>query len=186
MRRSNKITARGFKLAATAFSCILACGGGAVGQTLQPKGTPSAQPSAPSAGQPVSRGWVVSCDRGSAGLNCRAIRSVYSKKTKKSLVTVFVAVPAKTKKPTMVVRLPLGIYLPAGAAVQFGEGEAKPLLLERCGTSGCYGNYAITEADIAAMIKGADLTVSAQARNQTPLTYVLRAEGFAEAYPRIR
>jgi invasion protein IalB len=111
-----------------------------------------------------------------------------NKKTKKPVVTVYIAVPAATKQPTMVVRVPLGIYLPAGVSVSFGQAEPKPLTLQRCGTSGCYGEYAITEADIAAMLKGADLTISAQSRDQKPLQYVMRAdaEGFSEAYARIK
>jgi invasion protein IalB len=111
-----------------------------------------------------------------------------SKKTKKPIVTVYVAIPAATKQPTMLVRLPLGIYLPAGASVSFGQAEPKPLVLQRCGSSGCYGEYAITEADIAAMMKGVDLTFSVQNQDRKPLQYVMGADavGFSEAYARIK
>ena len=161
-----------------------------VGSNAPAEGRASAQPAAPAAGQPSAaqpapqaaapasprRSWELSCDPGSTGLNCRAKRVLVGKQSGKPIVTVYVAVPAATKQPTMVVRLPLGIYLPAGVSVSFGQAEAKPLVLKRCGTSGCYGEYAITEADIAAMMKGADLTFSAQGRDRKPIQYVMRAD----------
>jgi invasion protein IalB len=95
-------------------------------------------------------------------------------------------VPAQTKQPNLLVRLPLGIYLPAGVSVQFGQDPAKPLALQRCSKSGCYAEYAITEADIAAMLKGADVTLTAQTRDQKPLQYLIPAEGFPAAYAKIK
>lgn len=176
--------------------CILILSSVAVAQTAQPKAVPSQQQKPAVAGQPTPAqrpapaqrpvGWVVTCNSSDTGLNCRTSRSLVDKKTGRPVVVVNVAIPATTKKPVMAVRLPLGIYLPAGASVQFGQDAPKPLLLQRCGNNGCYAEYAITEADIAAMLKGADLTISAQAPNQTPLTYLVRAEGFPAAYAKIK
>jgi invasion protein IalB len=86
----------------------------------------------------------------------------------------------------MQVRLPLGIYLPAGASVQIGQDAARPLVLERCGASGCYGTFAVTAADVTAMLKGADLTIVAENRDHTPLQYLVRSEGLPEAYAKIK
>jgi invasion protein IalB len=172
----------------------------ALAQTLQPKAAPSAQqaaPAAPSTAQPAPEqaaqaprrhSWELSCDPANSGLNCRAKRTLVTKDSRKPVVTVYIAVPAATKQPTMLVRLPLGIYLPSGASVSFGQGEPKPLTLQRCGTSGCYGEYAITEADIAAIMKGADLTFAAENRDRKPLQFVMRADaaGFSEAYAKIK
>jgi invasion protein IalB len=79
---------------------------------------------------------------------------------------VAVTIPAETKTPIMVVRLPLGIYLPAGASVQFGQDAAIPLEITRCDQSG--------------------LTISAQNRDQAPLTYLVPAEGFSAAYAKLQ
>jgi invasion protein IalB len=171
-----------------------------MGQTLQQKAPQGAQGTAPAPGaaQPpaaqaevpdaVRYSWELSCDPAGAALNCRAKRMLVSKKTRKPIVTVFVAVPAATKKPTMVVRLPLGIYLPAGASVSFGQSGPKPLTLQRCGSSGCYGEYMLTDADIAALAGGAEMTFLVEDRERKPVQFIMRAdaEGFSEAYARIK
>ena len=59
--------------------------------------------------------WVVSCDDNNGRLDCRAGQSVFIKKTGQRLLSVAVRVPADTKKPVLMLQVPLGVYLPAGA-----------------------------------------------------------------------
>ena len=66
-------------------------------------------------------------------------------------MSVAVRVPADTKKPIMVVQVPLGVYLPAGASLQIGKDETKTLPFKGCDRGGCVAEYAITESEIAAM-----------------------------------
>lgn len=188
-RRFTETSARGLTLVGLALLSSLAFAGTAIAQTDQPKAATGAAPeSAPAkpAQQSSSRSWVASCNTGSAGQRCRAKRTLIGQTSKKPIVTVYVAKSASTKKPVMVVRLPLGIYLPAGASVQFGQEAGKPLTLKRCGTSGCYGEYAIAEADLAAMLKGVDVKIAAESRDHKPLQYLVRAEGFPEAYAKVK
>ena len=94
---------------------------------------------------------------------------------------------AADKKAFMTVRVPLGVYLPAGASVQIGQDEAKTLPFKGCDRGGCVAEYAISEAEIAAMTKGSAVTISAQNQNQRPaFTVAIPVTGFAAAYAKVK
>jgi invasion protein IalB len=95
--------------------------------------------------------------------------------------------PADTKKPVLLMQLPLGVYLPAGATLQIGKDEAKTLPFTSCARGGCIAEYAITDAELAAIAKGADITISAQGGvSRKPFTLTVPALGFAAAYAKIK
>ena len=102
-------------------------------------------------------------------------------------MSVAVRVPADTKKPILLVQVPLGVYLPAGASLQIGKDEAKTLPFSGCDRGGCVAEYAITESEIAAMTKGSDLTISVQNQNRQPAFNVtVPVTGFAAAYAKVK
>jgi invasion protein IalB len=101
-------------------------------------------------------------------------------------VSVAVRVPPDTKKPVLLLQLPFGVYLPAGVSLQFGKDAAKTLPFQSCDQGGCVAEYAITEAEIAAMLKGADLTISAQTLTKEPFTVTVPVSGFPAAYAKIK
>ena len=151
-----KISSRKLQIAVGAFLCLLGFAFGALAQTPQQRApAPPAQPGPP----PI---WVVSCDNNNGKLDCRAGQSVFIKTTGQRLLSVAVRVPADTKKPILMLQVPLGVYLPAGASLQIGQDEAKTLPFKGCDRAGCVAEYAITEAEIAAMTKGSDLKISVQ------------------------
>ena len=120
-------------------------------------------------------------------LDCRAGQSVFIKTTGQRLLSVAVRVPADTKKPVLMLQVPLGVYLPAGASLQIGKDEAKTLPFRGCDRGGCVAEYAITETEIAAMTKGSDLTISVQNQNQQPaFTVTVPVTGFAAAYAKVK
>jgi invasion protein IalB len=86
----------------------------------------------------------------------------------------------------MLIQLPLGIYLPAGASLQFGKDAAKKIVLQSCDQNGCLAEYAITDSEIGAMLKGADLTVTIQNLKQEPITVQVPVTGFPAAYAKIK
>ena len=119
-------------------------------------------------------------------MDCRAVQILVVKKTGRPFLTFAIQVPPDTKTPKMLVVLPLGTYLPAGIALQFGKEAAKRLPIEACDRSGCLAEYAVSEAEIGAMLKGADVTLSIQNQQKKPVTLVVSAAGFAEAYEKIK
>jgi len=180
MRFCTKMRTCRVELAGVALLCLLAFASEGVAQTAQPKAVlvaPAPTPSTPA-------NWEVNCDTGSEGLVCFARQRVYV--DKRVVLTLYFMVSAETKTPNVRIRLPLGIYLPAGASIQFGEATPIPLLVTRCSNRGCYAEYAIPEADIAAMLKGADVTIAAQNQDQTLRTFRIEANGFPAAYAKVR
>jgi invasion protein IalB len=84
-------------------------------------------------------------------------------------------------------QVPLGVYLPAGASLQIGKDGARTLPFKGCDRQGCVAEYAITDAEIAAMAKGSDLTISVQNQNRQPaFTVTVPVTGFAAAYAKVR
>jgi len=175
-------------IAGVALTILMTTGG--LAQTAQQK-QPAPQGAAPAqSGQQQPRPpaiWVVSCDDNNGRLDCRAGQSVFIKNTGQRILSVAVRVPPDTKKPVMLIQVPLGVYLPSGASLQIGADEAKTLPFKGCDRNGCVAEYAITEAEIAAMTKGASLKLSVQNQSQQPaFTLTVPATGFAAAYAKVK
>jgi len=183
MRLRIRMSARSF--AGAAVLCVFAFTNGVYAQTNQQKGEPpEQQPEATPA--PAQPAWSVNCTTGQAGLDCRAFQTVFVKRTGQRFMTVAVRVPPETKTPNMLFGLPLGTYLPAGVSLQFGKEAAKTLPVQSCDRSGCVAEYAVTEAEIGAMLKGANLTVAVQNQQKQPVKLEVPVAGFAEAYAKIK
>ncbi|MGD0532712.1 MAG: invasion associated locus B family protein [Methyloceanibacter sp.] len=188
MRLSNKISV--VKIAGGAALCLLAITSGAFAQTLQQGGATGEQPSqkaAPAEPEPAQPAWVVNCGDNQGKLDCLSGQSVFIKTTGQRLLSVAVRVPPDTKKPIMLLQVPLGVYLPAGVSLRIGKDAAKTLPFKVCDQGGCMAEYAVTEPEIAAMLKGAGLTISAQNQNQQPaFTVTVPVTGFPAAYAKIK
>jgi invasion protein IalB len=192
MRLSTEINSRRLRIAGGAFLCVVGLSSGATAQTLQPKATQppptQAAPSKPAPSQPTPAqpAWVAVCANTKNGLDCRAGRSLRLDNRGQAVLNVAVRVPADTKKPVMLLQLPLGLYLPAGVSLQIGKDTARKLSFQSCGMSGCLVEYPVSEAEIGAMLKGADLTISAQTASKQPLTMNVSVSGFPAAYAKIK
>ena len=128
--------------------------------------------------------WGVNCAGTATGLDCRAIQ--FARMTNTGQLSLAVHMVPETKKPTLLLLLPLAINLPTGVALQFGQGQPKTVSLKNCDPAGCLAEYAITDAELAALIKGEPLTVSVQGPDNAPITVQVPATGFAAAYAKIK
>jgi invasion protein IalB len=184
MRLCTKISTRKLQITGGALLCLLALGSWALAQTkLQKAPAPPVQmqPSRPPAI------WVVNCADNNGKLDCRAGQTVFLKSTGQRVLAVAVRVPADTKKPILMVEVPLGAYLPAGASLQIGQDQTKVLPFKGCDQGGCLAEYPVTDAEIADMSKGADLKISVQNQNQQPaFTITVPVTGFAAAYAKVK
>src|SRR5262245_19934936 len=103
--------------------CLAAVCGDAFGQTemLNPK---SSQGGAVTPQQPAQQAtamrpdWAVNCATVQTELTCVASQSFFVKETGQRFMTVSVNPPKGDKKTTLVLQLPLGIYLPSGVSLQ--------------------------------------------------------------------
>ena len=114
--------------------------------------TQSAQAPKP---QPI---WGVSCNGTLQGLDCSAVQSVQM--TGRGRVAVALRITPDTKKPVLKLVVPAGIDLAAGVTLQFGQNVAKRVALQVCDGSGCLAEYAIADAEIAALAEGQPIVVS--------------------------
>jgi invasion protein IalB len=154
-------------------------------EAVQPAPGGQIQPNQAQSGPPPV--WVVSCDNNKGRLDCRAGQTVFIKPSGQRLLSVAVRVPADTKKPVLLLQVPLGVYLPAGASLEIGKAGAKTLPYRGCDQSGCLAEYAITDEEIASMAKGSDLTISVQNQNRKPaFTVTVPVTGFAAAYAKVK
>jgi invasion protein IalB len=186
-----KTSARKLAIAGGAFLGLLGFGNAVVAQTAQPKQQPRATtetPSQPAPGQaaPPQPNWAMNCANSKEGLDCRAVQSLFLRNTGQRLLSVVVHVPAGTKKPVLLLQLPLGVYLPAGADLQVGKSEGKNVPFKSCDQFGCIAEYAITEAEIGAIGKGSDLTITMQNLRKEPVTVTVPSLGFAAAYAKVK
>jgi invasion protein IalB len=129
---------------------------------------------------------VVNCTSSAAGLDCSASQSLFIKETGQRLLSVALRIPADTRKPVLMLQVPLGIYLPAGVTLQIGKDAARKVALQSCDQNGCLAEYPITAAEIDAMLKGADLSITVQNLKQEPITVPVAALGFPLAYAKIK
>jgi invasion protein IalB len=128
--------------------------------------------------------WGVTCAGTVAGLDCRALQSLPM--TNSGQASVAVRIPPETKKPTMLILVPLSVYLPAGVSLGFGEGEAKTVGFDNCDSAGCLAKYDVTEAELGVMAKGQALTLSVQDTNRRPISIHVPSNGFAAAFAKIK
>lgn len=166
---------------AVAVICVLGFADGGLAQTRDRLAQAQPAPAQPAQAQPI---WGVNCAGTPKGLDCRAIQAMQITDT--GQISLAVRVPPETKKPLMILLLPMGIYLPAGVTVRIGQDEAKTVQLQSCDGTGCLAEYAITEAEIAAMLKGQVLTISVQDRDKQPVSVQVPATGFPTAYAKIK
>jgi len=163
-----------------------------VAQTEQQRqstpGAASETPTQPAPGQaqPPQPAWAMNCGNTQLGLDCRALQSIFVRDTGQRLLSVVVHVPPDTKKPVLLMQLPLGVYLPAGAGFQIGKAEGKNVPFKSCDQFGCLAEYAITDAEIAALSKGQDLIITMQNLRNEPVTVTVPALGFAAAYAKVK
>ena len=132
-------------------------------QTQQPKAPPRVEAPAEAAGQPSrpQPNWIVSCSQTRPGLECRAGQSLFLRQTRQRVLSVAVRMPADTKKPGLLnAASAWGLSRRPAPRSRLGKDEAKTLPFTTCDRGGCIVEYAISDAELAAIAKGADIAIS--------------------------
>ena len=159
-----------------------------------PKPTPSA-PAAPQAAEvaPVAAGaapvgWAARCTSASreAPLECAMEETAVLSKTGQLVVLVNIRVPGDTRAPILLVQLPLGLSLTAGAKLQVDDGKVTDLPIQTCESRGCYATIPIPADLLAAIKAGKQLKLSLQSMNNEPIVIPMPLGDFAAAYDKIK
>ena len=75
--------------------------------------------------------WVVACTEAKGGLLCRAAQSAFYRQGNRNIrVSAIMEIPTGSKKPNLVLQLPLGVSLPPGVSVKFGDQPAKAVAFQ--------------------------------------------------------
>ena len=200
MRRSFRAAAmwrhRKFRLWQIGFFAAICLGmayGGALAQTeiLKPKGN-EVEAAPATAQEPAQQAtalrpdWAVNCSTVQTELTCVASQSFFVKETGQRFMTISVNPPRGSKKTTLVLQLPLGVYLPAGVSMQFGKAAAKTIPIISCDQNGCMAEYTATDAEVKSTLGGESLLVAVQTRDQKPLSVNIPFGGFDVAYSKLR
>lgn len=153
---------------------------------VQLRAAPEAQPA--DGNKPAPLTWISRCasDSRQGTLDCAVEQSVLESKSRQLLLQVVVRVPPDTHKPVLTLQLPLGLYLPAGASLQFDESKPQKFEIQSCDPKGCYVNAPVTPEMLGNMSKGKTLSVTFETVNKQNLAIPVQLTGFATAYQKIQ
>lgn len=138
---------------------------------------------------PTRPNWLVNCaNTGANGaLNCRMTQTLFVAKTRKRLLQVTVNAPAAAagSKPTLLVMLPHGLFLPAGIALKVDTDKEKKLAIQTADANGSYAGLALEAALLAKLQKGTKLTISMVSSKKQRLNIPVSLAGFSSSYKRL-
>jgi invasion protein IalB len=155
-------------------------------QTNTAPSPPQAEtPPANAAAQP---GWAARCTSASreAPLECAMEQTAVFSKTGQVIVLVNIRVPSDTHTPVVLVQLPLGLNLPAGAKLQVDDGRVVDAQIQTCEARGCFASTPIAVDLLAALKSGKQLKVSFQNLGKETITIPMPLADFATAYDKIK
>jgi invasion protein IalB len=142
----------------------------------------------PAASQPEPSSWVSRCASATRQSvpECFIEQTVVLTKTGQLIASVTVRLPPTTNKPVMMIQTPVGLYLPAGVAMQVDEAPPLRLVVQTCDTKGCYAGDQISPQLLETMKAGKRLSVIFQNLEKKDISVQLTLAQFAEAYQRIQ
>jgi len=149
--------------------------------------TPGQQPESAAPPPPA---WSSRCtSEGRQGaLDCVVEQSLFEGQSRQLLLTIAVRVPSDSRKPMILIQLPLGLglYLPAGVNVQFDDNKPERLEVQTCDQKGCFVNMPMSNEMLQSMSKSKKMSVSFQNLNKKDIALPIQLSGFTAAYQKIQ
>lgn len=148
---------------------------------------PSTTPQQPAEAEKKGPGWAVNCKSGVSeeGLECRLSQTVVTQQGGQLLTEITFRIPADKKAPEVIVRLPLGAFLPAGATLQVDDKTPLSLDFRACDRSGCYAQAPISPQMLKDLQSGQELKVTFKNLAEKEINVPLSLDGFPDAYRKI-
>lgn len=152
--------------------------------------SPASTGSVAQAGQAAAApGWVARCTSAGrkAPLDCVVEQQSVLEGTGRQLTLVSLRVPSDAAgSPALLVQLPLGLYLPAGATLQIDAAAPVPAAIQSCDQRACYVGMPVTPALLEALQKGEKLVIGMQSISRQSLAITHPLRDFASAYQQVR
>jgi invasion protein IalB len=105
--------------------------------------------------------------------------------TGQAVASVVVQTQPDKSEPLMAIRVPVGLYLPAGLNLQIDNGKTQSVPLQTCDLQGCYSEMPLNSNFLAALKSGKRLSISCKNQAKTDALLPLPLDGFAEAFQKI-
>ena len=122
---------------------------------------------------------------GGKSLDCRAVAQIVQQNNNQLVAALVIRVPSETKKPVMMVQLPLGISVNAPVSLST-EGAAQSLSIQTCTPAGCFAGAPVTDAMIAALRSKTQVRIVFANLDKQAVTVTLPLAGFAAAYDKLK
>jgi invasion protein IalB len=152
---------------------------GKVPPAQAPAAVPPAQP------QPPAANWAVNCENTGNGLECKASHAIVTAETRQLLLAVTVSKPAGGKDGAMLIRLPHGLFNPAGITLAIDGQKAERIEIQTCDASGCYAGAPLPPDRLTAMTTGTKLNIVFQDLMRQNITVPVPLKGFEDAYKKL-
>ncbi|MFY0614455.1 MAG: invasion associated locus B family protein [Hyphomicrobiaceae bacterium] len=129
--------------------------------------------------------WQLSCASVKGKQVCRALYRVTVPKTRRLVLSATVQTIAKSKKTSLLLKLPHGIFLPAGIELTIDKSRVRKEMIQTCDTRGCYAGLEMDRTFTKDMRTGRTMAVSFKSLTKKRLTVQISLSGFDEAYKKI-
>tara|TARA_R110000787_G_scaffold25941_5_gene72690 strand:+ start:209 stop:700 length:492 start_codon:yes stop_codon:yes gene_type:complete len=131
--------------------------------------------------------WVARCTipQGAQTQSCALLQNIQQKTPdgqRRSLLAITVGYQGPNKIPTAILRVPLGIYLPAGLTLEFPGAKPVRIVLEICAPNGCVGAVALNAEMLDAMRKGERGKVALQDNRRRTINIPISLKGFTAGF----
>ena len=113
-------------------------------------------------------------------------QSAVLNQTGQVIAEISVRLPTGSSQPVMMIRVPVGLFLPAGIGLQIDDRPPLQLVVQTCDLKGCYAGLQISPELLGTMKTGSKLAVVFQNLTQQKITVPMTLAQFAEAYQRIQ
>ena len=184
------------KLAISLVALVIGAGiASAETLTPLPAGSkPSAsQPNAPQS-QELSNlkasgpGWISRCvsDSRRGQLECSMEETFILSDSGQLVAAVAVQLQSGKREPAMNIRVPSGLYLPAGTQYSNRRWEGSVIPLQTCDQQGCYAELQINADLLAALKSGKKLSITCQNAARNNFVLPLPLNNFADTFQKIQ
>ncbi|PLP58277.1 invasion associated locus B family protein [Mesorhizobium loti] len=170
---------------------VLATLGAAVSGALAEEAKPNAKPAdakAAEAKQPEGNPWVVNCASGGSGtdLECQASQNLTESKTGQRVLTLTVRRQADNGSLAMLLALPHGLFLPAGASYQIDAGNKAAVAIQTSDQNGAYAAIPLTPELLTGLKSGTMLNIGMESVTRKPVTIPVSLKGFTAAVDKLQ
>ena len=131
-------------------------------------------------------GWRVECANDGKKLDCQTVNKVSQRESGQVVTAVAIRMPPDTKKPVLMVQLPLGIQVNQQISVQVDEGKSERYPIQTCAQNGCFAAVPVADPVIGALRGGKNLKVAFQSVTGQTITVTMPLGGFSLAYDKIK